>query len=81
MATLTQVIENPHSNSTKTVTITKTKMKTDYKFVIQIHTERYSSFNGRSMYSDEFQELVLWKSELEEFRGILELALLFLEAE
>ena len=33
------------------------------------------------MYSDDHQELVLWKSEMEDFRATLEQAMLFLEAE
>ena len=82
MHTLTHVIENPHSNSTKTVTITKTRAKTDTRFVIHIHEERYSTDRqGRSMYSDSVKELVLWKSEMEDFRATLEQAMLFLETE
>lgn len=80
MDTLTHVIENPHSNSSKTVTITKTRTKSDSRFVIQIHTERYSSSSGKSMYSDSLQEIVLWQSEMEDFRAALEQAMLFLEA-
>lgn len=33
------------------------------------------------MYSDSAKELVLWKSEMEDFRATLEQAMLFLEAE
>lgn len=82
MHTLTQVIENPHSNSTKTVKITKKKTRDNKAYYhIQIHEERYSSSEGRSMYSDSEQELVLWKSEMEDFRSTLEQAMLFLEVE
>lgn len=81
MDTLTQVIENPHSNSTKTVTVSKSRTKTDTRYTIQIHTERYSSSNGKTMYSDEYQELVLWQAEMEDFRATLEQAMLFLEAQ
>ncbi|QYN79825.1 hypothetical protein [Kosakonia phage Kc283] len=81
MHKLIHVIENPHSNSTKTVSIIKTRTKNDVRFVIEIHTERYSSSSGKTMYSDEIQEIILWKSEMEDFRAILEQAMLFLEAE
>lgn len=83
MHTLTHVIENPHSNSTKTVTITKKKTRdNEAYYLIHIHEERYSTDRqGRSMYSDSVKELVLWKSEMEDFRATLEQAMLFLEAE
>ena len=83
MHTLTHVIENPNSNSTKTVTITKKKTRDNEAYYhIHIREERYSTDRqGRSMYSDSLKELVLWKSEMEDFRATLEQAMLFLEAE
>lgn len=81
MHKLIHVIENPVSNSTKTVTITKTRVKNNSRFQIEIHTERYSSSSNRAMYSDEVMTLTLWKEEMADFRAVLEQAMLFLESE